>query len=279
MRSVVTILVSLGVVPSTSVCGEFNPFGVAQPIAVLIQSDPSALAIGEETPRVAVYKNGEVIFLKQVNKRAVYHHVRLDEAALDRFLDQIKPVLALNRLERQYNMTPNLTSQPITKFYFHNGEQGVATLVYGLMAPGTRLLAYTELPFGLEPVMPPKELLQLHSRLCQLDYPESQEWTPDYVKVLAWEYSYAPEPSIHWPQKWPSLSSDRTTKNGDGYSIFLDGSTLPELRRFLATRNEKGAIEINGKKMCAEYRFTFPGEPAWRKAFRLAEEPGDKDGG
>jgi hypothetical protein len=212
--------------------------------------------VGEPLPAGVTLPKFLVVAAKRDN-RAVYHHVRLDEAALDRFVDQVKPVLALNCLERQYDMAPNLTSQPITKFYFRNGEREVATMVYGLMAPGTRLLAYTELPSGLEPVMPPKELLQLHSRLCQLDYPESQVWTPDYVKVLAWEYSYAPEPSIHWPQKWPSLTSDRTIKRGDVYSIFLDGSTLPELRLFLATRSEKGAIEIDGKKMYAEYRFTF----------------------
>ena len=77
----------------------------------------------------------------------------------------------------------------------------------------------------------------------------------------------------------------RTIKRGNSYSIFLDGSLLPKLREFLATEKPKGAVEIEGKKMSASYRFTFAGERAWRKAFAEAaeqaekQETGDKGGG
>ena len=62
-----------------------------------------------------------------------------------------------------------------------------------------------------------------------------------------------------------------------GYSIFLDGSLMPKLREFLATEKEKGAIEVNGKKMAASYRLTFPSEPTWRKAFAAAAAAAEKE--
>jgi hypothetical protein len=280
MRAVATILFSLCLAPAC-VGGDFSPFDGPNPLAVFIQSDPSALAIGEETPRVAVYEDGEVIFLKRVDQRRVYHHLRLDTSALARFRERLKPVLALKDLKAGYNIAPNLTSQPMAKFYFRDGDREVATLVYGLMAPGTKLVAYTELPGGPPAVTPPNELLKLHKYLCELDYEKSAEWTPRYVEVMLWDYSYAPEPSIYWPKNWPSLGSDRTIRRGDSYSIFLDGSSLPELRAFLMTQKERGAVEIGGSKMTACHRFAFPGEPTWRRvlAAREKEATGDDDSG
>ncbi len=87
---------------------------------------------------------------------------------------------------------------------------------------------------------------------------------------MLWDYSYAPESSIVWPKDWPSLESDRTTRRGQAYSIFLDGASLPKLREFLATQNQRGAVEVSGKKLAADYRFVFPGEPVWRNAFEEA---------
>ena len=90
---------------------------------------------------------------------------------------------------------------------------------------------------------------------------------------MVWDYSYAPEASIRWPKDWPSLESDRTYKHdGDMHSIFLDGTTLPELKRFLGTCKPKGAVEISGKKMAVSYRLVVPGEMATRRAFQAAWE-------
>jgi hypothetical protein len=30
-----------------------------------------------------------------------------------------------------------------------------------------------------------------------------------HVEVMLWDYSYAPDASIHWPKDWPALNSDR----------------------------------------------------------------------
>ena len=285
MRTFLAIIIRLCL---TSVCiaADFDPFAGPKPIVILIQSDPWAMVIGSDTPRVAIYENGDVMFVKTVNDRLVYHHVLLDKEGLEKVRKQIRPVLGIKELKPWYNMRPNVTDQPKAMFYLRDGDREVATSVYGLMAAGTKLPAYTEFPGGPKPTNPPDELLELHKWLCKMDYPDSKEWTPKYVEVMLSDYSYAPEASIQWPKEWPSLNSDRAIKRGHSYSIFLDGSLLPKLREFLATQKEKGAVEIEGKKMAASYRFTFPGEPAWRKAFDAAaksqeqeEKRGDKAGG
>lgn len=67
-----------------------------------------------------------------------------------------------------------------------------------------------------------------------------------------------------WPRHWPGLGSNRSFKRGDSYSIFLDGSVLPELGEFLGG----GPVEANGKKWAVSYRYVFPSAPVWSKHFQ-----------
>jgi hypothetical protein len=277
MRTVLAIIFGLCLAGSGS-AAEFAPFSGPKPIVVLIQSDPWGMVIGSDTPRVAIYENGDVIFAKDVNGRSGYRHVTLDKRELDEVREHMKPVLALKHLKPHYDIRPGVTDQPIAMFYFSDGGREAVTSVYGLMAAGAKLPAYSQPANGPKAIFPPDELLKLHKWLCELDYANSKEWIPKYVEVMLWDYSYAPEASIQWPKAWPALHSDRALKRGDSYSIFLDGALLPELREFLATRNERGAVEVEGHKMAASYRFTFPGEPAWRRALVEGKElPGTVD--
>jgi hypothetical protein len=258
---------------------QFNPFNGRMPIAVFIQSNPWAMVIGADTPRVAVYENGEVVFVKKLKNRQVYHHVVLDKRALAQLRARLHSVLAQRSLKPSYSLAPNVTDQPEAKFYIRDDGREVATSVYGLVASGTKVSAHTTFPNGPKSVAPPEELLQLHKWFCGLDYPASKEWTPKYVEVMLWDYSYAPEQSIKWPKEWPALTSDRAIQHGDFYSVFLDGALLPKLQRFLGTQKEKGAVDVNGKKMSASYRYTFPSEPTWRNAFVAAERAAGNGGG
>jgi hypothetical protein len=276
MRTLLTVIVVLCI---TSVCAasDFDPYQGPKPIAVFIQSDPWAMVIGADTPRVAIYENGDVIFAKKVNDRLAYHYVSLDRDQLAKVREQLKPVFTLKDLKPEYNIRRNVTDQPEAMFYFRDGEREVVTSVYGLMVAGTKLPAYTEFPGGPKATAPPDELLKIHKWLYDLDYASSKEWTPKYVEVMLWDYSYAPDTSIQWPKDWPSLNSDRAFGRGDSsFSIFLDGTLLPKLRDFLNTRKEKSAVMIEGKKMAASYRLAFPSEPVWSKAFAAAASRGQR---
>jgi hypothetical protein len=251
---------------------EFSPFDGPKPIAVLIQTDPWAMVMGADTPRIAVYEDGSVIFLKKSEKSASYHRKDLSEIQLADFKKRLTPTAHLKDLKRSYTLLPHVTDQPEALFYLRDGERELTTSVYGLKAAGTKLPAYTVLPGKQKPDAAPDELLELHKYLCTVDYPDSQEWTPRYLEVMIWPYEYAPDASIVWPKDWPGLDSKRSFKRGDSYSIFLDGSALPELRKFLKSRKEKGAVEIGGKKWAVSFRAVFPSEPVWRKALESANQ-------
>ena len=255
---------------SLGAAAPFEPFAGPKPLLVLIQTDPWAMVLGADTPRVAVYEDGEVIFVKKVADRLAYHHVKLGKGDLDRVRAQIAPVVARRDLKPWYDMAPGVTDQPQAMLYLRDGAREMATSVYGLMAAGTELPAFTRFANAPEATPPPSELIRLHSWLSELDYTGSEEWTPRYVEVMLWDYSYAPDSSIVWPKEWPSLHSPRAVERGRSYSIFLDGSQLPKLRAFLATREERGAVLVDGKKMAASFRYAFPGEPEWNRAFKDA---------
>src|SRR5215468_8247527 len=61
---------------------EFSPFDGPKPMAVLIQTDPWAMVMGADTPRVAVYEDHSVIFLKKSGRIASYHRKDLSETEL-----------------------------------------------------------------------------------------------------------------------------------------------------------------------------------------------------
>ena len=71
---------------------------------------------------------------------------------------------------------------------------------------------------------------------------------------------------------WQELADVLKAHGVRTYSIFLDGSVLPELQKFLRTQKEKGAVEIAGKKWAVSFRSVFPSEPVWRKALDRAQE-------
>src|SRR5688500_2189585 len=110
MRIILLIILLLRVAPSC-MAADFNPFDGPKPIAILIQSNPWAMVIGSDTPRVAIYENGEVIFPKKDNERLVYHHVTLESGTLAKLQSEWNPVLAIEDLRRVYNMAPNITDQ------------------------------------------------------------------------------------------------------------------------------------------------------------------------
>lgn len=268
MRILFAIVIGL-CLTGQSLAADFEPFAGPKPLVVLINSDPWAMVIGSDTPRVVVYEDGEVIFAKRTKEGLAYHHLILDQKALGEVHERLKPVLALKDLKPHYDMRPGWTDQPMAMLYIRDGARAIATTVYGLRDSSTPLAGggASELPAGLRATAPPRELLGLHEWLCQLDYRNSQAWTPRYIEVMLWDYSYAPDPSTQWPAGWPGLHSTRTIKRGDAYSIFLDGTQLSALREFLATLKPKGAVEVDGKKMAASWRYTFPSEPIWRGAF------------
>jgi hypothetical protein len=250
---------------------DFSPFEGAKPLVVLIESNPWAMVIGSDTPQYVLYETREALFFRH---DGFYRHQLSDEEFRD-VMTRVTAVTRVGPLKRFIDVAPDITDQPSADFYLDGGEKRVATRVYGLSTRDHPMAPYTGMSRGSKADKLPRELGRLYHFLHTRDYPRSRRWLPRYIEVMIWPYEYAPDASIHWPRDWPSLDSERAIKRGDMYSIYLDSVLLPELKRFLRTRRETGAIEIGGKKWAADYRYVFPSEPAWRRALERARSSSD----
>lgn len=264
MKWLLSVLASVAAVASATEAATFDPFVGPKPIAVLIDQDPWLMVIGSDTPRVAIYESGEVVFIKKVDAGYAYHVVKLAPAALTSLEKVWLPLMEFKSLKRHYSLS-DWTDQRTAFLYLRRGNREVATSAYGLGCANASRQKFDK------PL--PDEFLESVRELCALNFQQSMSWTPRYVEVMLWDYSYAPGPSTKWPADWPSLNSERARKRGDSYSIFLDGSQLSRLRAFLKAQQEKGAVELAGKKWAVSYRMTFPNEPMWHKAFSAPVPP------
>jgi len=144
MKQFITILLSVASLSLFS--AGFDPFAGPKPMAVFIQSDPWAMVMGADTPRVAVYEDGTVIYLKKSGNSERYYRKVLSPTELSDLKKQLTPTADLMNLKHFYTLRPGVTDQPEALFYIRAGERELITRVYGLRATGTKLPGYSVLP-------------------------------------------------------------------------------------------------------------------------------------
>ena len=268
MKKPLLVALLLLLISASSHALDIDPFRGPKPIAALIQTDPWLMVIGSDTPMVTIYDDGQVVYLKrEKEKPPVLYAKQLDTNELAIVQKKLASFGDYSKLKRYYDLAPQVTDLPETKIYLSPDNGNFVTTVYGRMVADTRLPAYSTFGEKRKPDKLPKPIKDLHSYLTSLNFTDAKPWEPPYIEVMVWGYDYAPDETIHWPKNWPGLDSPSTLKRGDAYSIFLPGKELSELRDFLKTQKEKGAVEIGGKKWAVSIRYTFPSEPVWRKAF------------
>ncbi len=218
----------------------------AQPILVLVNTDPWAMVMGADSPRFALYEDGLVIFQSGDG----YKQARLDPAQIKALLHSVD-VGALACVTGRYQAA-DMTDQPTSNIFLGRGGALTTISVYGSPSGGR------------EGGRVPTPIVAAYERLIAFNPADAKPWMPEKVEVMVWPYDHASEPSIIWPAKWPGLDAPGTVRMGpDGYSIFLPTEDLQALIAFLNTRHQKGAVEIGGKKWSVDFRFPFPGEHLW----------------
>ena len=242
------------------VATDFNPFEGPEPLLVVIESNPWSMVLGADSPRVAIYANGDAIYVDGDRKGGGYRFKRLSPQELEAVRQQASKVFRGTQLKHRYDMR-GTTDQPVAEFYFHDAKGFVATDVVGLECESSK-----PNPWERKVAPPPRELLDLNASLCSLNFPGSEKWSPTYAEVMMWDYHYAPGRSVPWPTAWPGLESSRTIRRGEDYSIFMDGAALPQLEAFVHGIPPKSAVSIDGKKMSVSIRIPLPSEPVWRQA-------------
>lgn len=215
----------------------------AQPIAVLVTTNPWAMVIGADSPRLALYSDGQVIYRRGQEYRAV----RLDV----RDADELRRSLGIETLAcfiGDYGDT-SITDQPENYLFIGRGGRMSRISIYGRIQSSST----------------PPQVVPAYERLISFDHPGSQPWLPEQIEVMVWPYEYAPDRSIQWPSSWPDLNSETTVRRGNSYSIYLPSSLHPRLIDLLRRQPQRGAVEINGRKWAVSLRFPFPHEAAWMR--------------
>ena len=260
------VVVLLSVFPVFAADPAVDPFAGTEPIVVWVQTDPWLDVLYSDTPNLAIYETGEVVYLDRSRSGNGYRRVVLTP---ERFKKIRRDILALGKFPTwrcNYNVKPNVTDQPTTILFIRFGEIYARTKVYGLTTPGTRLRADNVAKPDRGADALPEGLTALHRYLASLRFQGSTAWVPKYWEVMLWPYEYAPQESIHWPTDWPNFASAMSRQHGELHSVFLPGAKLHALQEFLKTRKPKGAVELDGRKWAIAYRPVFPGEPKWRRA-------------
>jgi hypothetical protein len=237
-----------------------------KPLLVVLAQNPWLMVIGSDSPTFALYDDGTVIYLREKPTQEKPFHSRMvsdPKKKADELLS-----FDVGKVKEFYELTA-WTDQ-------------VTTVIW---TPTKKIMIYGDWrkPHAVGRVSDPRlkeaddrgrkmfESLptEIRDALLRIDRERSvagTPWFPATIEVMLWPYEYAPGASIIWPKDWPALSAKNTQKRGkDSFSVFLPSEKLPELRTFLATRNPKGAVLIDGKKMAESHRFPFPGEEAWMR--------------
>ena len=214
------------------------------PEIVLLERDPWGEVLGSDSPRFALYSDGQVIYRTEDGFRSVH----LSEPEIHSIKNSLSKADS-PALYGEYDVA-HATDQPDSSL-----------LVYG--DPPMFLSFYGSLDDQQVTSRLPAAVAKAFSTIRSFKSARSEPWMPAQIEVMIWPYEYAPEPSIHWKKEWPDLSAPSTIQRGDSYSLFLPSSEMRSLKSFLAQRNPKGAVEIEGRKWAASYRIPFPEERLW----------------
>jgi len=251
--------------------------GSPRPVLVLMEHNPWLMVIGSDAPSFALYDDGTAIFVRRAgDAKAVLQSVRLERDELDDFLKSL-PLEELSDLQDSPYRASSATDQPTTVIHAWREGKHAAVAVYGDVRGGVerakreaekkRLPEDEMLLVDMKSV--PGPFAKAVERLIGFEHPRAKPWLPREVEVMIWPYAYAPDESLPWPREWPGLKDPAMRRRGRGsYSLYLPASELEPLRKFLASRREKQAILIDGKKWAVSCRLPFPRESEWMSGGR-----------
>jgi hypothetical protein len=221
--------------------------GAAVPIVVMLARDPWLMVIGSDSPAFALYDDGTVIYRTSTG----YKSGKLDRTAREALTRSLN-VNALAPEAGYYDASNGTTDQPTVELLFFGGAEHTNIIVNGVM---TSAEARAQLP---------EAIVAAYDTLRGFSLPDATPWLPEKIEVMVWPYDHAIDAPIVWPKDWPGLDDPATRKRGEGsFSIYIPSARYEAVNAFLASRKEKGAVLIGGKKWSASIRLPFPQESVW----------------
>jgi hypothetical protein len=219
-------------------------------------SDPWADVIGADVPLFALYEKGDVLYSKKIGgELKIYHEVKTKEEKENLVLDFSLNEKANRGFLNHYTELTGYTDQPSNIFYI-NTDSVYSIIIYGNMEDDSLVKAAMQQSKTVdifEGVR--KEIINYNSKTAE-------EWLPDKIEVMLWDYSHSSSTGIAWPKEWPGLEDKATVSRGDDlYSIYIDKKDIKKLKNYMQKVNEDGGntVLLNKKKWAISYRLPFPG--------------------
>lgn len=236
-----------------------------KPLLVVLERNPWLDVVGSDSPTFALYDDGALVYLREKPTADEPFRARgvIEAKAMASELLGLDPTKmeSLYRLSAGTDGVITVIWTPSKKIKIY-GNWRKSPIMSG--DPDPRVKAIEEQEKEMWESLPP-EIRTMLARIDQERSIEGRAWFPAKIEVMFWSYAHAPDASITWPKDWPSLTDKNTLSRNDTFSVFLPSDHWSELRSFLATRTQKGAVLIDGKKMAVAIRFPFPGEEGWMR--------------
>lgn len=231
---------------------------------ILFTTDPWLGVIGSDSPRLALYDDGTIIYKKLQANRQLLLNAKLQETDKREIIEAVRE--GLGDVKPKYALT-GATDMPTNILWWRNGGTAKRVSVYGRITPEPldAKEAAEKACLGDQSLMP-APLLKAFRKLLSFDSQTAQEWLPENIEVMVWPFEYSQDKPIQWPSSWPDLKDPQTVKRNELYSISLPSKHFPELRKLIKSLRATTAVEMNGKKWAISYRFPFPDESAVRSA-------------
>ncbi|MBB5316418.1 hypothetical protein [Tunturibacter empetritectus] len=219
-----------------------------QPIVLLTEYNPWAMAICSDSPSFALYVDGTVIYWQGDQRSGHYVSGHLSKI-------EIENLLSLSHLDHASEFNDwysivDATDMP-TNVLVVNTANGFKTVsVYGPLRHSIPDLPIRKLPSDLQTAF---------ETLFAFRVSDPKTWQPPFFEVIIWPFAYA-KSSTKWPADLPTVRDARSVQTKDGYNLFIPIAKLAEYKTFVAKLQPKQAVEINGKKWTTSARFPFPHE-------------------
>lgn len=248
-----------------------------QPLLAAYERNPWLMAIGSDSPYFVYYPNGEIIFWQEIDKgRGEYSSLNITNTPQETALLEL--VEKIEERDKTVILT-EMTDQKTYEFQVNTESRSFKVHIYGEMDEEKRQSDRAQIQKMLEEVCsadasyefcgrlkdgegsfpkPPQDIAAIWEFLNDQEWSGASPWHYEYLEVLVWPYSHAPDPSILWPEAWPDLTDPSTWHRKNGFSIFLPTIFEDDFYEFLKTRNPRGAVLINDTKMTVSFRIPFP---------------------
>lgn len=218
-----------------------TPAAGAEAELLLYERNPWLMVIGSDSPLVACYTDGRMIFLDRAasgRSGAVYKSFELDETELAELRSRMK---ALDALQRHYELS-HATDQTTTELAFRsNGNL-------------ERISAYGGVPGEMAQFIDFLDAMQTRAAA------RVESWRPSFIEVMLWPFEYARGQPAPWPNHFPGLDSPSAVKRRESsYSIYLPAAEMENLWIYLEAK-QGNAVLLDGEKWTLDLRIPFPHE-------------------